>query len=183
MKLRKFNDEVYYADAPIVRLGDDDIALVRQSAAGSPRRRARICAHQSPADPLHEMLIVLRREGYVRPHKHLRRCESFHVFTGRADVVLFDDAGRIEDVIHVGDACGDARMYRLNVPRFHTVLVRSDDFVVHETTLGPFDPSDTIQAPWAPADGDIPRIAPYLQRLEAELAARSADTQIAVKGS
>jgi cupin fold WbuC family metalloprotein len=172
MELRKVNDDVYYAVGPIVRLGEREIALVKERAAVSPRKRARICAHRDPADRLHEMLIGLCRGGYVPPHKHAARAESFHVFEGTADVVVFDDAGAVIDVVRLSSDGPAARMYRMNEPRFHTVLVRSPVFVVHETTEGPFDRGTTQFAPWAPGEGDDPaRIQAFLDRIEAELSA------------
>jgi hypothetical protein len=93
MKIRKINDDVYYAEDAIVRWGPEEIEFVGRRASESPRGRARICAHQDAADRLHEMIIGLDRRGYVQPHKHRDRTESFHVFAGKADVVIFDEAG------------------------------------------------------------------------------------------
>jgi cupin fold WbuC family metalloprotein len=173
MKLRKINDDVYYADEDVVRWGPEEIAFVRSRAAASPRRRARICGHLDASDRLHEMIIGLDRRGYVQPHKHRDRAESFQVFEGSADVVIFDDAGAVRDVVRLGDGPGELRYYRLNKPAFHTVLVRSPTFVVHETTLGPFDTADTEFAPWAPKEGESAKIAPFLERVERQLAERN----------
>jgi hypothetical protein len=41
------------------------------------------------------------------------------------------------------------------VPLFHTLLIRSDVLVFHETTDGPFDRRDTAFAPWSPEDRDV----------------------------
>jgi hypothetical protein len=62
--------------------------------------------------------------------------------------------------------------YRLNTSTFHTVLVRSPTFVVHETTLGPFDTGDTEFAPWAPKESETEKIAVFLERIERELTDR-----------
>jgi len=172
MKLRKINDDVYYAEDALVRWGPEEIEFVRRCAAESPRRRARICGHRDPTDRLHEMIIGLDRRGYVRPHKHRDRTESFHVFAGSADVVIFDEAGAVRDVVMLGDGTADLRYYRMNTPEFHTVLVRSPTFVVHETSLGPFDPNDTEFAAWAPKEGETDQIAAFLERVEREVAAR-----------
>lgn len=169
--LRRRNDEVYYAEGAVVRLGADEMEFVKRCAAASPRRRARICAHPDPGDRLHEMLIALSRDGYVRPHKHLRRAESFQVFEGSADVVLFDDAGAVRDVVSMAADGPGVRMYRLNTPQFHTVLPRSEFFVVHETTEGPFDRADTEFAPWAPDEDARDATAAYVADLERRLQA------------
>ncbi len=170
--LRRLNDEVFYADQGIVRLGAAETDFLRERAAESPRGRARICAHRDPGDGLHEMLIALRRGGYVRPHRHVGREESFHAVDGEADVVIFDDEGSIENVIHMGTGAEDTWIYRLNVPRFHTVLVRTPYFIVHEVTQGPFDPQGTVFAPWAPPEGDVSRIGAFLADIESQLKER-----------
>lgn len=165
-RLRKQNDEVFYADEAIVRFGSEEIEFVKRQAAASPRRRARICAHLFATDRLHEMLIALKSDGFIRPHKHLARVESFQVFEGSADVVVFDDDGQVIDVVAMSDQGPAVRMYRLNASRYHTVIVRSPFFVVHETTLGPFDTADTVFAPWSPTGDDPIAAAAFTQGLE-----------------
>jgi cupin fold WbuC family metalloprotein len=170
--LREINDEVFYTDAEIVRIGVEEMSFLRARAAESPRGRARICAHLDPADGLHEMLIAMCRGGYVHPHRHIGRDESFHAVEGEADVVIFDDSGRIEHVIRMGTGGEHTRIYRLNVPRFHTVLVRTSFFIVHEVTRGPFDPAGTVFAPWAPPEGDRSGIKAFLADIESRLQER-----------
>lgn len=172
ISLRRINDEVFYADAAIVHIGAAEMDFLRTRAAESPRRRARICAHLDPADGLHEMLIALSRGGYVRPHRHVGREESFHAVDGEADVVIFDDTGCVEHVVHMGTGEEDTRIYRLNVPRFHTVLVRTPCFIVHEVTRGPFDPDGTVFAHWAPPEGDLAGIASFLAKVDSQLKER-----------
>ncbi len=162
--------EVFVADEDVVSLGPAVIADLKRRAASTPRRRCRVCAHPDPADPLHEMLIVLDGSTYVRPHKHLGKSESFHVVEGAADIVTFDDDGEISEVIELGDyASGRRFYYRLNVPRYHTVLVRSEALVVHETTNGPFVAEDVVNAPWAPGDDELEGRAAYLRELDARV--------------
>ena len=162
--------EVFVADDDVVALGPEVVADLKTRAASTPRRRCRVCAHADPSDALHEMLIVLDGSTYVRPHKHLGKSESFHVVEGTADIVTFDDDGEISQVIELGDyASGRRFYYRLNVPRFHTVLVRSDAFVVHETTNGPFVAEDVVNAPWAPEDEDVAGRAEYLRALDGRI--------------
>jgi cupin fold WbuC family metalloprotein len=170
MKTRRLNDEVLFADEAVVSIGPREIVLVKELAEASERRRARLCLHRAESDPVHEMLIALRVDGYVRPHKHVGRGESFHVVEGAADVVLFDDVGRVVERVRMAAEGDGARIYRLNESRFHTVLVRTPVVVVHETTAGPFDRGDTVFASWAPAEGDAAAVAHYLADLNARLA-------------
>lgn len=160
MNLRKINDEVFIASDTIVKLGSEEIAFLKQQARTSPRRRARICAHKSNEDPLHEMVIAISAASYIHPHKHLGKSESFHIVEGEVDVAVFDDAGAVVDVIALG-AMGSGRRfyYRLSESAFHTLLIRTDFLVVHEVTNGPFDRDRSVLAPFAPPEdqGDAAR--------------------------
>ena len=63
-------------------------------------------------------------------------------------------------------ASGRPFYYRIAAPLFHTLLIRSDVLVFHETTSGPFSRADTVFAPWAPEDGDAAAVRRYLADLE-----------------
>jgi cupin fold WbuC family metalloprotein len=79
---------------------------------------------------------------------------------------MFDDEGRIEDVIRMGDyASGRTFYYRIAAPIFHTLIIRSDVLVFHEITNGPFDRRDTVFAPWAPDDGDVNSVSNFMADL------------------
>jgi cupin fold WbuC family metalloprotein len=112
------------------------------------------------------MLIVLSRESYVQPHKHLGKSESFHIIEGEVDVAIFDDAGQISDVVALG-AMGTGRkfFYRLSDSRFHTLLIHSDMLVMHEVTNGPFIKEQSINASFSPSDGNPEETKIYMKNL------------------
>jgi cupin fold WbuC family metalloprotein len=154
----------------IIRIGMEAIERVKIEARRSPRKRARINAHKSLEDSVHEMLIALDRETYLRPHRHVGKSESFHVIEGIADVVIFDPAGGIVDAIRMGPPGGDrCFFYRQSESCFHTLVIHSPIFVIHETTNGPFAPDRTVFAPWAPEE-DAPEADAYVRDLRARLA-------------
>lgn len=152
-------NSVRYASSPILVVDAGQITELIEAAARAPTGRARICAHAGPDALVHEMLIALTAGTYVRPHRHHGKTESFHVIRGRGRVVLFEDDGSIHRVVPLEEPRqGTAFYYRLAEPRFHTVLVDSAPFVIHETTNGPFRPGDAEVAPWAPAAEADPEI-------------------------
>ena len=170
MKLRKVNDEVFIADEGIVRCGDADVEFLRERALANARKRARICAHKTNADLLHEMLIVIAAASYIRPHRHLNKSESFHVIEGEVDVAVFDDAGTLNDVIQLGPhGSGRNFFYRLSHSAFHTLLIRTDFLVIHEVTNGPFDPAGSVHAAFAPAENDADAALAYMKRVDVEV--------------
>jgi cupin fold WbuC family metalloprotein len=171
MNLHKLNDEVFIARDPIVHFGDEEVAFVKRQAHASPRRRARICAHRTNDDALHEMLIAISSASYIRPHRHVEKSESFHVVDGIADVAILDDNGNVTDVIALGPpASGRAFFYRLSESAFHTLLIRSDVLVIHEVTNGPFAPERTIVAPFAPSEERTEDVRRYMQQLSEQVA-------------
>lgn len=169
MNYRTLNDEVFVATGGVVRVTAADVALVKAKGTTNARRRARLCAHPGPDDPLHEMLIVLDRGTYVRPHRHAGKSESFHVIEGELDVVLFADDGTVRDVVRMGPyGSGRAFFYRLMEPCYHTVLVNTPFALFHETTNGPFRRDDTAFAPWSPAEGG-PSVTAFVERLRSTI--------------
>ncbi|MBZ0189847.1 MAG: WbuC family cupin fold metalloprotein [Candidatus Obscuribacterales bacterium] len=173
MRIRKQNEEVFFIEDPIVNVDKESVHVLIDRIGQSKTGRVRLCAHSDLSEPIHEMLILLSRNTYVRPHKHEGKVESFHIVYGQADVVIFDENGNVTDLIKMGDfGSGKTFFYRLSSPRFHTVLVRSELVLIHETTNGPFDKRDTIYAPWSPAE-DEEGGEQYKADLDRELLERS----------
>ena len=167
MPLRHQSPEVLHADEKIVRVGQAEITALRQALTQSIRGRSRICAHRDSSNTLHEMIITLSRSTYIRPHRHFGKCESFHIIEGELDVVIFDELGEITDVVRMGPhgAAEQSFFYRLADPLFHTVVVRSETVVFHETTNGPFVREDTEFAAWAPDEKETDDAGAYVRDL------------------
>lgn len=171
-KTKTLSHEVLAVVGGVVRVGASDMREIMRRAIRSSRKRARLCTHPDASDPLHEMLICLAADTYVRPHRHAGKSESFHIIDGELDVVLFGDDGRIRDVVHLAPyRHGTTFFYRLMEPCFHTVLVKTPQVLFHETTNGPFNPAETEFASWAPAEGD-PDVEAYLAELQRLVSAR-----------
>lgn len=155
IKMRQENAEVLYPDEDIVVISAADLKELKQLALINPRRRVRLCAHRSPNDRLHEMFIVHTRDCYVRPHKHLEKTESMAILEGEVDVVLFNENGSIRQVIPMGTPDSGKVFYqRLSDSIYHTLIIRTDFLVFHETTEGPFLRGNTIFPEWAPTEHD-----------------------------
>jgi cupin fold WbuC family metalloprotein len=170
MRIKQQNDEVLYSDEPIVKLRPTDIDFLKQKSCSNERQRIRLCTHKDVDDKLHEMFIVHGKDAYVRPHKHLHKSESVHVIEGEVDVVLFDDSGSITEVIKMGEySTGRTFFIRIAEPYYHTLLIRSDILVFHETTNGPFNYSDTVFADWSPEQSDITGQREFIARVNKDV--------------
>ncbi len=172
LPLRQISDDVFVATDEIVSFGAAAVDFIRERAAASKRGRARICAHKSPDDRLHEMLIAMRSDTYICPHRHRDKVESFHLIDGSADIVLITDDGGVDDVIELGP--GANLYYRLGVSRYHTVLINSPLLVIHEVTNGPFDPADSDFAKFSPPESADPACRASIESYVAALRSRVA---------
>lgn len=170
MQVKEFNKEVLYPDEPIVKVSQKDIEFLKELSQHNVRKRVRLCAHPGVEDKLHEMLIVHTKDTYVRPHKHLNKSESFHVIEGSVDVIIFDEEGKIVEVVEMGDfRSGKQFYYRLSDPYYHTLLIHSDFLVFHETTSGPFNRSESVFASWSPTEEDTNGVQVFLDGLKNKL--------------
>ena len=144
---------VFYNEEPVAEVGDEWYARLKRHAYEADMKRARLCLHSSPDDPLHEMIIVFHRDTVIRPHRHRAKTESYHIIFGELDIVLFDENGCPTRVISMGDlASGKTLVYRMNSPVWHSVIIRSEYAAIHEVTNGPFRAEESEFAPWSPAE-------------------------------
>jgi cupin fold WbuC family metalloprotein len=112
---------------------------------------------------------VLLRGTYIRPHRHSAppKSETFLVLEGIADVILFDDEGRVTARYSLGAEAHEGRLWGVDLPPgvWHTVLPRTALAVCFEVKPGPWEPAtDKEFAPWAPAE-DSPSAAEYCRLL------------------
>ncbi len=167
MAIQSVSNEVLVSAGGVVKVTAADMSEVVRRGTRSSRKRARLCTHPDSSDRLHEMLICLAAGTYVRPHRHVGKSESFHIIDGELDIVLFHDTGTIREVIRMGPYhAGKTFFFRLMEPCFHTVLVKSQHVLFHETTNGPFNPADNEYAAWAPAENE-PGVEPFLDTVRA----------------
>ena len=85
---------------------------------------------------------------------------------GLVDVVVFNDDGGVADVVELG--IDKNFYYRLDLPRYHTLLVHSPVLVIHEITNGPFDLKMSDFAPFSPVEGDS-IVSDYIYRLKLQV--------------
>ena len=142
---------VIQAKGEIASVGPAEIAELKAAAAAEPLRRARINLHPASTDRLHEMIIAFWNDSFVAPHRHLDKSESFHVIEGEVDVLFFSDEGAVTRVLSLAAPGGPKPFaYRLNGKAWHSVIPRSPQVVLHETTNGPFVRGAVDLPTWAP---------------------------------
>ena len=141
----------FFSTEAISEVTPEDLSRLREAAASSPLKRARLCLHHDHQDQVQEMVIAFCRSSYVPPHRHLDKSEAFHVIEGELTVLIFDDDGAVTRRIEMAPVTnGFTFLYRLSSPLWHTVVPRSDVAVIHEITAGPFIEGGMLTPHWAP---------------------------------
>jgi len=142
-------------------------ALTAQAAA-SPRQRAHLNIHATPADPVQRFFVATRKDTYFRPHLHTTKSELAVVLRGYFDVLTFDAEGSVTGRYRVGsNATNIAFETPVNV--WHTLLAGTDGAAFLEIKQGPYDPATATQfASWAPAEGhdSVPRFQQWLREAQ-----------------
>lgn len=164
---------VYFPRRGDVRLNVEDVDRLKEEARRARLGRARICTHPRVDAPVHEMIVAQTGQTYIRPHRHLGRSESTFVMEGKFDLVVFNELGKVEEVVPMGDpTSGRSFYYRMDEPRFHTLDIRSDCIVIHEATQGPFRHEDNEVAAWSPMASDAKGIDAWRKALRGMIAGR-----------
>jgi len=145
------NNQIFHAADKIVSFNKEVVGFLKGQAIKNIKGRSRVCMHNKPEDILHEMIIAITSDSYIRPHRHINKIESFHLIEGEADIVIFSNNGEIQEVISFGES-GNF-YYRLNTSKYHTLIIYSPVLVIHEITNGPFDPSVSDFAEFSPEEG------------------------------
>ena len=167
MKMKEFNPEVFYSDEDYASVDRHGIDALKKTMLERRCNKIRLCCHGNIQDSLHEMVIIQSNSSYVQPHKHVDKSESFHIIKGSLAVVIFDNSGKISEHIVMGESISEKVFYyRMSKENFHTVIPISQFVVFHETTNGPFDPSQTIFASWAPSSADQVAAKNYVKSLK-----------------
>jgi cupin fold WbuC family metalloprotein len=168
------SNEVLYAHPGFGAVTSGDIAELKRRAAASPRGRCRICLHENSAEPLHEMVVAMAGWVYDRPHRHLSKAESQVVLEGEATCIRYTPAGqpKASQRFSAEGGADGARVLRMPAREFHGLLIHSEWFVFSESTLGPFDPNASEDAPWSPRADDREAVERYLAELKSWVGAR-----------
>lgn len=114
-----------------------------------PGATVRVNLHPDPSAPVHDMIIAQRAGGAPFTHRHLAREETYHMIEGRMRLQFFDEGGGRTNSYLLG-APGTGLPLLVRVPKgiWHATEPETDFAVFHESRPGPFDPKDTIPAPW-----------------------------------
>lgn len=113
--------------------------------------RFRLLLHTNVDDDLHNMVIAMKKNSYVYPHKH-DKSESYQIISGKMALIYFKDNGKIDNISIL--SCDDTIVARVDNDRFHA-SVALEDTIYNETRIGPFvSQTDSIYPSWCEKNDD-----------------------------
>ena len=171
--LVNLNSEVEINKKDLFLLDKIWIEKIKELAKRNTSGKYRTCIHKSEEDNVHEMLIALTSNTYIRPHKHRINGESLQFIEGEAIAIIFYDDGAINQAFKVGESSSDYPFYySMAKAVYHMLLVKSDYLIFKETTRGPFIRDDTLFPAWAPNGEDKMELKDFIVDLETRLKER-----------
>ena len=105
----------------------------------------RICLHKNAKSNHHDMIILQQKKKFYKPHKHLKKGETYHIIKGSMICVLFKNNGEIKKTCKI--MRGD--IFRTPINVFHTMFPLTKFVIYHESKRGPFlKKKDSIFPKW-----------------------------------
>ncbi len=132
--------EAYYCRrVPVVIVDAEVLAWLKGRLDGGSGSTVRICLHSGPEATLHDMVVVHRRGGEFKLHKHLTCEETYHMIEGRkTGSYLIGESGS-----------GLPLMCRVRSNVWHVNVPETEYAIFHESRPGPLDRSDSVTPDWA----------------------------------
>ena len=97
-------------------------------------KTVRVCMHSKPSEKIHSMIILMGKNNFYAPHKHLLKKELYHIIKGSMAVILFSNNGRIKKIVKLIEN----NIFITPVNVYHTMIPLSKFVIFHEIKSGPF---------------------------------------------
>lgn len=124
----------------------------------------RLCLHGSTQSKFHDMIILIHKGQFYRPHKHHNKDESFHIKEGTIAVFVFDDNGSVTDACILEEQ--GTFLYRIGADLHHAIIPLTDIVIYHESKPGPFiGEGDSIYPSWAPDGSNLDEVKKFTDNL------------------
>lgn len=140
----------YFCTNSLVQVNSKVIDKLKHLLQESVDPQVRFNLHDDPADTLHEMIIIQRKDCDCRPHKHVNKDESYQIIEGTLEVRVYDDSGKITSTVELSRSREDSVfMFRVKRDQWHCAMPKTDFVIFKESRPGPFEGSDSIEPDWS----------------------------------
>lgn len=142
------SESVFRSSRQLVTVSAFQLDPVVEAAFTTNLKRARLCCHLGSEEKLQEMFIALANDVSIDESIHIRKDESLTVISGSGRYIFPNEDGSERDVIllsSIGDQSNSDSAFFARINRYvpHKILVDSPYMIIHESTTGPFNRSDT----------------------------------------
>ncbi|MDE7433262.1 MAG: WbuC family cupin fold metalloprotein [Lachnospiraceae bacterium] len=167
-KVRPGGDKKYFCvnDEKILKINDSYIEELKKKAKMNGFNRCTMCLHDDINAKVHEMINVMSKYEYIRPHSHPFKTETKIMVEGELLMVIFDECGNILDQ-YIMQSSRDNGIFttRIDMGIYHTNIPLKDS-VFHEVITGPYiGKDDSVFPEWAPEISDKDGVADFMKKL------------------
>lgn len=144
----RVSETVFRSSRQLVTVALNQLEPVIEAASSSELKRARLCCHLGAEDKLQEMFIALAHGVNIDESMHIRKDESLTILSGKGSYV-FQNEDRSDRAVYplgpYGSSTGNAEKFFARINRYvpHKINVDTNFLLIHESTSGPFNKSDT----------------------------------------
>lgn len=167
-KVRPRGDKKYFYvnEEKVLKIDASYIAILKDKARTNGFNRCTMCLHDDTNAKVHEMINVMSRYEYIRPHSHPFKTETKIMIEGELLMVIFDQSGEIIDrYILRSDRKDGIFTTRIDKGVYHTNIPLTDT-VFHEVITGPYvGKNDSVFPEWAPDTNDEKNIAKFMVKI------------------
>lgn len=167
-KVRPGGDKKYFYvnEEKVLKIDEKYIAELKGKAKTNGYHRCTMCLHDDIHAKVHEMINVMSKYEYIRPHSHPFKTETKIMIEGELLMVIFDQSGEILDhYILRSDRNNGIFTTRIDMGVYHTNIPLTDT-VFHEVITGPYvGKDDSVFPEWAPDIDDEQAIAEFMKKI------------------
>ena len=144
----RVSETVFRSSRQLVTVTLNQLMPIIEAAHSSELKRARLCCHWGAEDKLQEMFIALAYGVNIDESMHIRKDESLTVISGTGKYVFPNEDGSERAVYPLGPygpSSENTEKFFARINRYvpHKINVDSKFMLIHESTSGPFNKSDT----------------------------------------
>lgn len=168
-KVRPGGDKKYFcvSDEKVLKIDDGYIQELKNKAKTNGFNRCTMCLHNDINARVHEMIHVMAKHEYIRPHSHPFKTETKIMIEGELLMVIFDQQGKVLDQYILQSSRNNGIFTtRIDMGIYHTNIPLTDT-VFHEVITGPYvGKDDSVFPEWAPDINDQDGIMDFMKKLE-----------------
>lgn len=154
-----------FANGPITVFRQAQLKELRERAElNQLRPRYRFCAHEGTNDPLQEMYICTREEGYIPVYQHPDTATMHFILDGVIAMVIFDELGEIVQTVVLEKEKG-AWSCRVGAGIYYMTFVVTTWATYFECKAGPFTSKSNLLAPWTPDVNDLEKVNHLMEKV------------------